>query len=33
VVQYVPAESVLKLEIGDRIRLSAEDAELECKFR
>jgi hypothetical protein len=27
VVKYVPAESVLKLEIGDRIRLSADDFE------
>ena len=41
-IEYVPAESVLKLEIGDRIRLTADDferlptaffAELERTFR
>ena len=42
VLTYIPAESVLKLEIGDRIRLGADDferlataffAELESRFR
>jgi hypothetical protein len=41
-IEYVPTESVLKLEIGDRIRLTADDferlataffAELERTFR
>jgi hypothetical protein len=41
VIKYIPAQSVLKLEIGDRVRLTADDferlaaaffAELEAKY-